>query len=48
VGVEYAAKRIAVAYLDATAIATRGGRGAEVCTPGEALVEAVAPSDACP
>ena len=47
VGVTWAAERLAVAYLDATALGTRSGSKAEPCTPGDALAEASAPSDTC-
>jgi hypothetical protein len=47
VGVTWAAERLAVAYLDATALGTRSGSQAEPCAPGDALAEASAPSDTC-
>ena len=48
VGVEYAAKRIAVAYLDASAVGTGGGSAAAACTPRDALAALSAHSDARP
>lgn len=47
VGVSWAAKRLAVAYLDASALGTLGG-SKEAGTPGDALDGASVPADACP
>lgn len=46
VGVTWAAERLAVAYLDASALETCGSSGASACTSGDALAGASAPSDA--
>jgi hypothetical protein len=48
VGVTWAAERLAVAYLDASALGIRSGSKAEPCISGDALAGASAPSDACP
>jgi hypothetical protein len=48
VGVTWAAERLAVAYLDASALGTRSGSNAEPCTSGDALAEASAPSECVP
>lgn len=47
VGVTWAAERIAVAYLDASALEIRGQNDAEPCAHGNSLAEPSAPSDAC-
>lgn len=44
VGVTWAAERLAVAYIDATALGTRNGSEAEPCTLGDALAGV---SDTC-
>lgn len=41
-GVEYAAKRIAIAHLDARALEIRGRNDTGACTPGEAPAETLA------
>ena len=47
VGVTWAAERLAVAYLDASALGTRSESKAEPCTPGDVLAGASVSSDAC-
>lgn len=48
VGVTWAAERLAVAYLDASALETPSGSKADPCTPSDALAGRAAPSDAGP
>jgi len=47
VGMTWAAERIAVAYLDASALEIRGQNDAEPCMHGDALAQPSTPSDAC-